>query len=269
MADWRLLDTGARNGSENMAVDEALFSGVVSGVSPPTVRFFTWEPACLSLGFLQHPGSGLPDACRRHKVDMVRRPTGGLAVLHGQDLCYSVTARLGRGPLPAALQEAAFKINHALRAGLRLLGLPAEVTVAAEQAEPALACADAVSLSEVTIKGKKVIGSAQLFRNGCLLQHGSLTLDFDPAVLAAMLDLAREGIERLAGKATGLKQAIGREVSAAEATVALQEGFMTVLGISLEPGVLTPAEVVAAEKLSVKYRSFTTAGRFLSNDDAV
>ncbi|HAP32223.1 MAG TPA: lipoate--protein ligase family protein, partial [Firmicutes bacterium] len=126
MTSWRLLDTGARGGSENMAIDEALFTGVISGYSPPTLRFFTWEPACLSLGFRQQAGVRLLAACRRHQVEVVCRPTGGLAALHGEDLCYSVTTRLGEGPFPAALQQANLKINQALRAGLRLLGLPAE-----------------------------------------------------------------------------------------------------------------------------------------------
>lgn len=255
MTEWRLLDTGARSGSENMAIDEALLTGVVSGNSPPTVRFFTWAPSCLSLGFRQQAGSGLLAACRRHKADVIRRPTGGLAAWHGQDLCYSVTARLGQLPLPAALQQANLKISDALRAGLRLLGLPAQVTVAAEQTQSVQSCAAAVSLHEVTIDGKKVIGSSQLLSNGCLLQHGSLTLDFDPAALAALLGLTRAGAGRLAEKATGLRQAAGRVISAAEAAAALREGFTAGLGVTLEPGGLTPAEVVAAGKLAVKYQS--------------
>jgi len=261
LTDWRQLDTGARSGSENMAIDEALFTGVVSGNSPHTVRFFTWEPACLSLGFRQQAGRGLLDACRRHKVDVVRRPTGGLAAWHGQDLCYSVTARLGQVPLPAALQQANLKINHALRAGLRLLGLPAQVNVAVKQAQSVQSCAAAVSLHEVTINGKKVIGSAQLLSNGCLLQHGSLSLDFDPAALAALLGLTRARAGRLAEKATGLRQAANRVITAAEAAAVLRKGFMAGLGVSLEPGGLTPAEGAAAEKLAVKYRSLSAAGR--------
>lgn len=261
MTSWRLLDTGARSGSENMAVDEALFSGIISGTSLPTLRFFTWEPACLSLGFRQQPGVRLLAACRRHKVEVVRRPTGGLAALHGEDLCYSVTARLGEGPFPAALQQANLIINHALCAGLRLLGLPAEVTVASGYVYAGQACAGAVSLYELTVNGKKIIGSAQLFKSGFLLQHGSLALDFDPAVLVDVVGLAPEGADKLAEKATGLKQAAGRVISAPEAAAALREGFVTVLGFSLEPGGLTTAEGVAVKKLAVKYRSLSSARR--------
>lgn len=260
MLEWRLLETGEQNGALNMAIDEALLLGVASASSPPTFRLFAWQQECLSLGFTQQVDNSLLDGCRQQKVTVVRRPTGGAAVLHYRDLCYSVTARLGKEPLPRALQEANLKINYALQAGLQLLGLPAEISFLADGRRTAeLACAAAVSLYEVTVEGKKVLGSAQLQKEGCLLQHGSLALDFNPARLGVLL--GRRGNRELAASATGLRQVAGRDFNATEVGAALAAGFAQCMGVRLERAGLTEAEQQAAKMLSgSRYRDLAGGG---------
>src|SRR5690349_2496197 len=90
-AGWRLLNDPPASGAWNMAVDEALLEGVASGRSPATLRFYSWRPACLSLGYFQPFGIVDVSGCRARGVDVVRRPTGGRAILHDRELTYSLT----------------------------------------------------------------------------------------------------------------------------------------------------------------------------------
>jgi lipoate-protein ligase A len=246
MDKWRLLETGAQSGAFNMTLDTVLLQHAANGQSPPTLRFFSWQPACLSLGYMQKADDDLLTRCRLLGLDVVKRPTGGLAVLHEKDLCYSVVAPLGIGPLPVRLQEANRKINSALQAGLRSLSIPAEVSVNIGSAGNVLACCEAASLYEVTVRGQKIIGSAQLQKNGWLLQHGSLTLDFKPERLAAVLLLSDRQINGIVKKAAGLYQITGRRIQSDVLAAALCTGFSRELGIVAEP-----AELTATEKRSV------------------
>ena len=120
---WRLLDTPPAPGAWNMAVDEALADSVRAG-GPPVLRVYRWSPPCLSLGRNQPSGGYDRDEIRRRGVGVVRRPTGGRAVLHHRELTYSVAARedeLG------TLRQAYATINRALVAGLRRLGVDARL----------------------------------------------------------------------------------------------------------------------------------------------
>src|SRR2546430_8778970 len=89
-AGWRLLLDPPAEGAWNMAVDEVLLEGVAAGSSPPTLRFYTWTPACLSLGYFQPFSVVNVEGCRGLGIDIVRRPTGGRAILHDRELTYSV-----------------------------------------------------------------------------------------------------------------------------------------------------------------------------------
>ncbi|HPS79927.1 MAG TPA: hypothetical protein PLS53_17350, partial [Thermoanaerobaculaceae bacterium] len=111
---WRLIVDGAQRGAWNMAVDEALVEAVDRGDSPPVLRFYRWEPACLSLGFAQPFGAADAEFCAANGVDLVRRPTGGRAVLHHLEQTYCVLARLNERPFTADLQAAYQGICRAL-----------------------------------------------------------------------------------------------------------------------------------------------------------
>jgi lipoyl(octanoyl) transferase len=174
-----VLDTAPAPGAWNMAVDAALMDAVREG-TPPVLRFYRWEPACLSLGRNQ-PARGHydADALRAEGVDVVRRPTGGRAVLHDRELTYSFVAPARRFGSPRALYQ---RGNQALVRGLRALG--AEVAVAAESGRRAPApsvapCFAEPVAGEVVAGRRKLVGSAQVVERGVLLQHGSLPLDGD------------------------------------------------------------------------------------------
>src|SRR3989454_11069569 len=134
-AGWRLLHDPPGEGAWNMAVDEVLLDGVAAGSGPPTLRFYTWTPACLSLGYFQPFSVVNVEGCRGLGVDVVRRPTGGRAILHDRELTYSVALPLSLLGLDGGGLPSYHRLSLALERGLKRLGAP--VGVAPETAAPA------------------------------------------------------------------------------------------------------------------------------------
>src|SRR2546421_12562590 len=172
-AGWRLLLDPPAEGAWNMAVDEVLLDGIAAGSAPPTLRFYTWTPACLSLGYFQPFSVVNVEGCRALGIDIVRRPTGGRAILHDRELTYSVAlpaSVLGHdgGVLPSY-----YRLSLALQDGLRRLDVPA--TLAPESAGSSAAhgpvCFDRPSAHEILLDGRKLVGSAQMRRGGGPPQH--------------------------------------------------------------------------------------------------
>lgn len=184
---WRLLDTPPAPGAWNMALDEAL-AGSVAGGGPPVLRFYRWSPPCLSLGRNQ-PARGLYDGdeMRRRGIEVVRRPTGGRAVLHDRELTYSVAVPDGVLGSP---RQAYAAVNRALVAGLRRLGVDAALQSATGGRAPVPSldpCFRDPAEGEVVAAGRKLVGSAQVCRGGVLLQHGSLLLEDGQDTVRALL----------------------------------------------------------------------------------
>jgi lipoate-protein ligase A len=260
---WRLLIDGVADGFTNMAVDEAILEGYLAGEAPPTLRFYRWHPPCLSIGYFQRAHREVDvEACRRLGVDWVRRPTGGRAILHDREVTYSLVAGEGDPLVCGSIRESYRKISAALVAGLRRLGAPAEMAPA-ERRGPGLgspACFDAPSDYEVTIGGRKVIGSAQVRRGGALLQHGAILLEVDVERQARVLRpppgmSAKELAVFLRPRLISLQEALGRKVSPEQLVEALCEGFRETWGIALEAGGLTPGERERLPVLRAKYES--------------
>lgn len=242
------------------------------GLVPPTLRFYGWRPPALSLGYAQKAEREVDlDACGRAGVDVVRRPTGGRAVLHDREVTYSVV--ISTQLLPGSVVETYRHLSAGLVEGLRLLGLPAQVK--ADPPRPGLrsaACFDAPSWYELVVDGRKVVGSAQVRRGGVILQHGSIPLEFSPARLVALLRLPPGWQERLeedlARHAAGLCE-WGRAFSFAEVVAAMAEGFRRALEVDLEEGILTEGEVREAERLrACKYATWewNVLGRLVEED---
>ncbi|MGB9724207.1 MAG: lipoate--protein ligase family protein [Chloroflexia bacterium] len=260
---WRLIFDGAGDGFTNMAVDEAILEACIAGEVPPTVRFYRWQPPCLSIGYFQRAGREVdPDGCRALGVDWVRRPTGGRAVLHDRELTYSVVAREDEPAVSGSVLESYRKISAALVAGLRRLGLPAEMAPprAHSQVVRTAACFDAPSDYEVTLYGRKVIGSAQVRRGGALLQHGAILLEVDldrqVGVLRLPPGMTREALAaQLRSRLIALGEALGRPLSPEELAAALRAGIEATWGVELVEGELTPGERLRAASLREKYRS--------------
>ena len=123
-SSWRFLDTGFSTGYENMAIDEAVFKSCQEKTSPPTIRIYGWTPPAVSLGYFQKAENAVDlEACKRNGVDVVRRLSGGRAVLHHHELTYSVICREGTSPLGSSVLETYKTISECLISTLKGLGL--------------------------------------------------------------------------------------------------------------------------------------------------
>ncbi len=262
----RYISDGALKGHDNMATDEAILRACARGEIAPTVRFYQWEPACLSLGYFQYVEKEIDEQEMRDRgVDLVRRITGGKAVLHDDELTYSVV--IPEKDLRGSVLETYYQISKALVQGLKNLGLPAQIAAlehGISSRDPQFrqaACFSAPSWFEITVSDKKIIGSAQNRKNGIILQHGSIPFRFDSDKLVACLRTsspqhAQRAASMLKRKAVGVSQALGRDVSRHELEAALVKGFQTALGWELEKGQLREQEICEKQTLSCeKYGS--------------
>lgn len=246
---WRLLLSGAADGATNMAVDEAILEAVSAGEVPPTLRFYTWNPPCLSLGYAQSPEREVDlDRCREDGVHWVRRPTGGRAILHVDEVTYSIALPRGDPRVQGDVVESYRRLSEGLLAGFRLLGLA--VVQASPQTplgrEGSPACFDRPSHYEITYRGRKLVGSAQVRRQGGVLQHGAIPLRGDVARIVRYLRLPEDQKDALRAalraRAITLSEALGRDPGEETVVEALAEGFAQALDVRLVPGDLTEGE---------------------------
>lgn len=256
----RLLSHGPMKGRYNMAVDEAIQNACRRGEVKPTLRFYQWKPACLSLGRFQDVAREVNlQGLRSLGVDLVRRPTGGKAVLHDDELTYSIV--IPEDELPGTILETYQELSRALVAGIRSLGIPAELAAlehgvtARDTRFRQAACFSAPSWYEIVASGKKITGSAQVRRGGIILQHGSIPLDMDYRKLVTCLKTnsdqhAVRAESMLSRKSAGLAQIRGSGVSRRELESALASAFGTILNWDLEKGTLSPNETREALELS-------------------
>jgi lipoyl(octanoyl) transferase len=256
-ARWRLIvDTAMRTGAENMALDEAIMEAVAAGDSPPTLRFYQWAPPCLSLGKRQ-PLDGVDlAACRADGVDVVRRATGGWAILHTNELTYSVELRPDDPRVSGAILDTYRTLSQGLIAGLRLLGADAEMNpvIPGGAQNTSAACFEVPSAYEITLGGRKLIGSAQTRPAGKVLQHGSLPLHGDIARVARYLTFATEQERQalathLRERATTLSDALERSTPFPEAAQAMARGFAEALNVDLAADEPSTNEVAAARRI--------------------
>lgn len=265
MADkplFRLLNTGHASGAFNMALDEAILMQVAKGESLPTIRFYAWNAPTISIGYFQRIDRDIDSAkVRSRGFDIVRRMTGGRAVLHDRELTYSVMAPGDHPFARSSVVESYRLLSLGLRKGFINLGVHAEVVSLAEESERAkfatlgsAACFDSPSWYELVVEGKKIAGSAQVRAHGGLLQHGALLLDLEPDDLFDVLlfrdDRERERIRaEFDLRAVSVRQLTGRTVSYEEAAAAFADGFSDGLEVSLIPMNPTDHELTAAHVL--------------------
>jgi lipoyl(octanoyl) transferase len=254
---WRLLDTGARDGATNMAIDEAILESVAAGRGGPTLRFYAWGPPCVSIGFGQPISDVDRAACLQRGWDVIRRPSGGRAILHVDELTYSVCAAPDEPRVAGGIVESYGRLVAGLLAGLCQLGLePAESKpeYAPEQEAEGPVCFDGPARYEITVAGRKLVGSAQARPKGGILQHGTMPLTGD---ITRIIDglvwngpaARRSARQRLSRRALTLQEALGRAVAFEEAVEAMTIGFRAALNLTLVPGELSAEEWDATERI--------------------
>lgn len=251
--EWRLILDEPARGSWNMAVDEAVAEAVDRGGAPPTLRLYRWRPPCLSLGFSQPYGVADAAFCAGHGIDVVRRPTGGRAVLHHLELTYSVAAPLRGAVLTTDLQASYRRICAALVDGLRRLGVPADLSGRPEggyvRPVEAVPCFIGPAAGEVVAGGRKLVGSAMRRLGDTILQHGSILEGWDGSLQAGCLGLPDDVALRAAVSTVSDHAGAVAPDAIADAVVA---GFAETLGIEPVAGTLGDAEVERAGVLEAE-----------------
>lgn len=256
---WRIIKSPSANGAWNMAVDEAILLEIGAERSMPTLRLYSWDPACLSLGYAQSIKDVNPDALREKGWTLVRRPTGGRAILHTDELTYSIIAPPNEPRVVGNVLESYRRLSKALLRALENLGLNAQADAHSESPHNGLGpvCFEVPSDYEITVGGKKLIGSAQARKKEGVLQHGSLPLYGDLTRITKVLQFQNEeerirAADRLLEHATTVETFLHKVVSIKQAEDAFQTAFTDSLNITLIPGDLTPTEYRLAEELVAK-----------------
>ena len=264
---WRFLDTFRASGYENMAIDEAIYISCQQGNAPPTLRLYGWRPPAVSLGYFQKVEAAVDlRECRRHGIDVVRRISGGRAVVHNHELTYAVIAPEHPSPFSPRVLETYMTIGACLMKALKSLGLNVQWVGARDKHRSApsvkndtASCFSAPSWFEITVDGKKICGSAQKRGNGVFLQHGSILIEHDPELLAAVL-ISRKSkeafVKEIADSTTSINHHLGYKVDVSELQERVLTGFEDTLGITFSRGSLTESETKLKDRLRrEKYQS--------------
>ena len=251
-SSWRVLVDGDVSGARNMARDVALLESMSEGRAAPALRLYGWSPPCLSMGRHQGDDAADLDFCAEHGIDLIRRPTGGRALLHHLELTYSLVAPLGEGPIPRHLQEAYRLICESLVLACRALGVDAELTsgeVNLQLPSPAstIPCFQAPAGGEVVVGGRKLIGSAMRSHGGAILQHGAILLDWDSELQAGSMGLDDDRFLR--PSITTFAEQLGTAPERDQLENALIKGFSDHLGVRFETGGLSVAEAAREGEL--------------------
>ncbi len=253
--NWRLILSDPMSGARNMAIDSAILAAVEQGKSPPTLRLYRWETPCLSLGYSQDYSDVDVDQLTVNNWDVVRRPTGGRAILHTDELTYAVIGPKSDPRLAGSLMDSYQNISLALFDTLSNLGLPVEVHEGKNpEAHHQPICFENPSNFEITANGKKIIGSAQARKKTSLLQHGSLPLTGDLTRITKVLCYPtnaerRQAAAGLPEKAVTIFDVLGLEISWDQAARTLADSFSKVLNLDLKKGDLLPDEKIQALQL--------------------
>jgi len=254
--NWRLIITPPARGAWNMAVDESILEHIGRNESIPTLRLYAWTPACLSLGHAQPFADVDMPRLKQHGWEVVRRLTGGRAILHTDELTYSVIAPSNEPQVDGSVLESYNRLAQALLLAVKSLEIPVEIKEgkASENATPNPICFEVPSTYEITVNGKKLIGSAQARKKEGVLQHGSLPLTGDLTRICQALKFENESARIIAGqrlleRATTIESALGKGVSLEKAEQAFIHAFEAQLRLSFEQGELSVSELKRADEL--------------------
>jgi lipoate-protein ligase A len=230
---WRLIAYAENDGATNMAIDEAILEQRIKSQAPPTLRLYGFTPPCVTIGLSQKMDDAISDRIRAEGIDVVRRPTGGRAVLHLHDLTYSFvgTDTTCGGSFSTSVTESYKQISQGLVAAFAELGVPTELGATGVAYRHLQDCFMATTGSDLHHNGTKLIGSAQVRRRGSILQHGSVPLHQDPDLMPRLLG---EPSSPDAPRHLNLFDLLGRDVSFDDLQTAFKAGFEKTFGVEFE-----------------------------------
>ncbi|MCG2325134.1 lipoate--protein ligase family protein [Staphylococcus epidermidis] len=265
---WNFINTGSKNPYYNMAMDEALLNFVSRGEIDPVIRFYTWNPATLSIGYFQRLQKEIDtDKVKEKGYGLVRRQTGGRGVLHDKELTYSVIVPESHPNMPSTVTEAYKIISQGLLEGFKNLGFETYFAIPRSKEERdklkqprSSVCFDAPSWYELVVEGRKIAGSAQTRQKGVILQHGSILQDIDIDDLFDMFKFKNERLkakmkENFVQKAVAINDISNQHITLNEMENAFEAGFKKGLNIDFKPLELTEKQIEEVQELEEKYRS--------------
>jgi len=241
MPPWDLILDNDLDGASNMAIDSALLDEVEQSTKPRTiVRLYRWKRPTISLGRNQKVDAAVDMSfCQEHGVDIVHRPTGGRAVLHEDELTYCVASNdsVCFGDTIYANYKS---VSEALCVGFNRLGVPAVLAPDTRRAPASangadLPCFISPSRYELTVKGRKIVGSAQRRLRRSFLQHGSMPIQCDREKLARATRMSDSSI--LYDEMAGIAEFLAERPSIEDLMEALISGFRSRFGVEFQPRV--------------------------------
>lgn len=265
MEKWRVIRNITNNGCMNMAVDEAIMTAYREKKTDPTLRFYTWNPPTMTIGYFQKMEDEIDiDKCNELNIDYVRRITGGRAVLHDEELTYSIIVDENHPLMHGGITTSYKFISEGLVKGLELTGVNTDPLSRGERIgrdNLSSACFNAHSFYEITMNNKKVVGSAQTRKDGVLLQHGSIILNFNVEKLFSVIKidnpkLKDKLIKFTSNKATGIENEIDSKIDINELQENIIKGMQDHFGVEFCEGDLTEYELGLADKFYEKYCSY-------------
>jgi lipoyl(octanoyl) transferase len=253
---WRLIIDPPASGFWNMAVDDALLEAAQIDTYRPTLRLYSWNPPCLSLGHAQHIAEVDQQALRKMGWDLVRRPTGGRAILHIDELTYSITGNTEQPILKGGILESYQKISQAFIHMLQKYSLD---PLSREESHPIKnliepVCFEVPSNYEITVAGKKIVGSAQARRKNAILQHGAIPLTGDISRIIKVLlypdeDSRRKAAQRVLLRATTIEDQAGKHISWHQSAIDLVQAFEETHNLLFVKGELSKGEISSAKRI--------------------
>jgi len=235
---WRLLITNDNTAAMNMAIDRAVLVEHSKNHVPPTVRFFTWSPPAISIGYFQSLSEEIDlDNCRNLGVDYVRRITGGGAVFHEDELTYSIVISESHPQIPNNIMDSYGRICGAVIKGLDDLGIKSEYK----------------PINDIITGGKKISGNAQTRKMNTVLQHGTILTDVDVDKMFSLLKVPNEKIKDkliadVKERVTSIKHVLGEKIAFDDAAIAMKKGFEKEFNVELVEGSLTDEEYILSKK---------------------
>jgi len=253
--EWRLIDKGPYRAAHNMALDEVIATAVRKDTAPPTLRLYGWEVPSVSIGYFQKIRDVNIEYCIERNIPIVRRPTGGRAILHDMELTYSFSVKTTSGVFSKGLLDSYKKISNALGSALSKIGLSPELKLSRETRHSSPIthnlksplCFQSTSYGEITIKNMKVIGSAQKRWPDGLLQQGSVPFVIDRDEVAKVFRLKSSD----GGEITGLKEILP-DLDPEDLKDAIKISFEEIFDIRLISSSPSQEELSLAEELEAR-----------------
>jgi lipoate-protein ligase A len=243
--EWRLLITEDNSAYTNMAMDRAELVSISKGNAPPTVRFFTWKPRAISIGYFQSLEEEVNlNACGNLGVDYVRRITGGGAVFHDKELTYSIVIPESHNKIPNNIMDSYGRICGAIIKGLKQLGIESSY----------------IPINDIVASGKKISGNAQTRKARTVLQHGTILMDVDVEEMFSLLIVPNEKIKDklisdVKERVTSVKDILGNKIGFSDVADAMKKGFEEEFNINLSKGYLTEEEKDLTDKFEKEFFS--------------